>query len=157
VYAQRAGETTVPAFTIRFDSTPMFGKPTEAQQVSTAPVSIVAKLPPGAEGLATIITTSQLTVRETWQPEPGDESAKPGDAFTRTITVEARDVPGMVLPALNLPAQEELRVYRKSPMVTDQTNRGELSGSRVETLTYICESAGTYELPGLSWAWWNPA
>ena len=69
----------------------------KAYTVTTPTVSFVARTPPGAEKLATVITTRQLTVKESWAPEPG--ATKTGAAFTRTITVEARDVPGMVLPS----------------------------------------------------------
>lgn len=154
VYAQRGGTATVPGFVVRFEANERFGAPVKAYSVTTPPVSFAAKLPPGAEGLATVVTTSNLTVTETWSPEPG--AAKVGAAFTRTITVEARDVPGMVLPSFAFDLPNGLKAYPKTPEVSDRAERGDLTGRRVETVTYVCEKPGSYELPALVLAWWNP-
>jgi hypothetical protein len=154
VYAQRAGTVTIPGFVARFEANERFGAPAKAYSVTTPAVKYVAKMPPGAEKLATVITTRSLTVKETWAPEPG--AAKVGAAFTRTITVEARDVPGMVLPSFAFAPPDGLRAYPKPPEVSDSVNRGELTGRRVETVTYVCEEPGRYELPALVLAWWNP-
>lgn len=155
VYAQRAGTVTIPGFAVRFGAAERFGAPEKEYTATTQPVSFVAKLPPGAEGLATVVTTRQLKVTETWSPEPG--AAKVGAAFTRTITVEARDVPGMVLPSFAFDPPDGLKAYPKAPDVSDRAERGELTGQRVETVTYVCEKPGRYELPALVLAWWNPA
>jgi hypothetical protein len=156
VYAQRAGKVEVPAFTVRFESSPAFGKPNVEQRVMTPAVSFTAVLPPGAAGLATVITTPELRVKAVWDPQPGKDPVKPGAAFTRTITVEARDVAGMVLPAFRFEPPSGLRVYPQPPLVQDRTERGELTGKRVETLTYVCEQPGTFSLPALALAWWDP-
>src|SRR5262245_7609875 len=156
-YAQRPGRVTVPGFVVRFASSPNFVKPPVDRRVTTPAVTFTAKVPPGAEGLATVVTTRDLTVKETWEPQPGRGPAKPGDAFTRTIAVEARDVPGMVLPAFRFDRQDGLGVYPKSPAVEDRSERGDLTGRRVETVTYVCERPGSFALPALALAWWDPA
>src|SRR5262245_56410209 len=154
VFAQRGGTVTIPGFAARFEANERFGAPVQSYTVTTPPVNFVAKLPPGPQKLGTVITTRELTVKESWKPEPG--AAKVGAAFTRTITIEARDVPGMVLPSFAVKPPEGLRAYPKPPEVSDRTERGELTGRRVETVTYVCEEAGSYELPAVVLAWWNP-
>jgi hypothetical protein len=154
VYPQRAGAVTIPAFPVRFESSAGFGRPTTPQRVTTIPVTFTAKRPPGTDGLATVVTTRDLTVKEDWKPEPGP--AKVGAAFTRTITVEARDVPGMALPAFRCDPPDGLRAYPKPPAVEDHVERGDLTGRRVETETYVCEKAGKYTIPAFSLAWWDP-
>lgn len=154
VYPQRAGAVEVPAFPVRFGTNDGFGTPVVDRRVVTSPVRFTAKLPPGAEGLATVVTTQRLTLTEAWTPEPMDSAV--GAAFTRTITVEARDVPGMALPSFAVAPPAGLRAYPKPPAVEDHVNRGELTGRRVETVTYVCEAAGSVELPALALAWWNP-
>lgn len=154
VFAQRAGSVQVPGFSARFEAAERFGAPGQDYTVRTPAVIFEAKMPPGAEKFATVITTRSLTVKESWAPEPG--AGKVGAAFTRTITVEARDVPGMVLPSFALDPPEGLSAYPKPPEVTDRTERGELTGRRVETVTYVCEKPGDYKLPALVLAWWNP-
>jgi hypothetical protein len=156
VFAQRAGRVEIPEFSVRFESSPAFGKPTVAQRVTTPAVTFTAKMPPGAEGLSLVITTSDLKVKEVWEPQPGQGPAKLGAAFTRTIAVEARGVPGMVFPAFRFDPPDGLGVYPKPAAVEDRMERGELTGRRVETATYVCEKAGTFALPALVLAWWDP-
>ena len=154
VYPQRAGGVDVPAFPVRFGTNDGFGTPVVDRRVTTSPVRFTAKLPPGAEGLATVVTTTRLTVTETWAPEPKDAAV--GAAFIRTITVEASDVPGMALPSFAVAPPDGLRAYPKPPAVEDRVNRGDLTGRRVETITYVCERPGAYTFPALALAWWNP-
>jgi hypothetical protein len=154
-FAQRAGKVEIPGFSVRFESSEAFGKPAAEQRVTTPAVAFEARMPPGAEGLATVITTPELTVKEAWEPQPGSGPVKPGAAFTRTITVEARDVPGMVLPAFRFDAPEGLKAYPKPAAVEDRTERGAMTGRRVESVTYVCEKAGTASLPALVLAWWD--
>lgn len=49
-----------------------------------------------------------------------------------------------------VPPQTGLGVYPKPPVVEDAMQRGEFTGQRVETVTYICEQPGTYTLPALT-------
>jgi hypothetical protein len=45
---------------------------------------------------------------------------------------------------------------RVSLCVNDRTERGEFSGERTETITYLFERAGSYVLPAQKFTWWNP-
>jgi hypothetical protein len=110
-------------------------------------------MPPGAEGLSTVIATQKLTLREAWNPEP--VQAKLGSAFTRTVTLRATEVPGIVLPPQRWDAPKGIGVYRTPATVTDSSERGEVTGQRVESVTYVCEQPGTYRLPGITLAWWD--
>jgi hypothetical protein len=114
---------------------------------------IEAKMPPGAENFSTIISTTELSVREAWHPKPGP--AKVGDAFTRKITFRAPNVMGMAFPPLSMENVAGLGVYPKEPVVRDYTQRGEFTGERTETITYVCEREGTSTLPGLVIQWWD--
>jgi hypothetical protein len=153
VYPQRAGAIRLPPIGVRFASDGGIGKPPVPRQGATKEMTLTARMPPGAEGLSTVITTPKLTVREAWKPEAG--KAKLGAAFTRTVTVRAADVPGMVLPPVRWEAPEGVGVYPAPASVTDSSERGELTGQRVESVTYVCEKPGTYRLPGLTLAWWD--
>jgi hypothetical protein len=155
VYAQRAGAVRLPPIRVRFASDGGIGKPPVPRRGATRELTFTAKMPPGAEGLATVITTPQLSVKESWKPEPGE--AKLGGAFTRTVTVRARDVPGMVLPAMPWEAPEGIAIYPAPPAVTDASDRGESTGQRLESVTYVCEKPGTFTLPALTLTWWDLA
>jgi hypothetical protein len=96
-------------------------------------------------------------VAETWNPIPDDKTVPAGSAFTRTIHMEADDLPGMVLPSFRFDPPEGLQLYSQPPVVNDQSNRGALTGNRSETMTFVCEQAGNNALPALVVSWWNPS
>ena len=113
VYAQRPGTYRIPALNVRFGVAESFGEPPQEQRLQTTPMMFEVKLPPGAEGLSLLISTSKLEVQETWKPVVTDGALEleVGDAVTRTITLRAEDVPGMALPAINMPRPEGLAAY----------------------------------------------
>jgi hypothetical protein len=118
----------VPPFAVRFASPLRFG-----------------------EHLPGLIATRELHVAQTWQPEPS--KGRVGDGFTRTVTLTAPDVPGMVFPPL-LPAKVDgLGVYPKPPVVQDHVERSDFTGKRIEEVTYICERSGQFTLPALIIPW----
>jgi hypothetical protein len=153
VFAQCLGVVRIPPFPIRFESNAGFGQPTVKREVTTEAVSFPAKTPPGAEGLGTVIAARDLKVADTWHPEP--KAPKVGDAFTRTVTLTAADVPGMVFPPLRLDAIDGLAAYPKPPAVNDRTERGTLTGERAETVTYVCERPGGVAIPDRTLTWWD--
>jgi hypothetical protein len=112
-------------------------------------------MPPGAEGLATLISTPDLAVEETWQPQPG--KAKTGDAFTRTVTISASDVPGMAFPPFPTGQIDGLGVYFKAPEMSDRSEREELRGQRRQSITYVCERPGRFVIPAIRLTWWSLA
>lgn len=156
VFPQQAGHVTIPSFTIRFDSSVGFGKPVHARTVTTPVISFTVKQPPGTEKLTVVMTTRKLNVTESWQPELSEKPISVGDAFTRTVQIQADNLAGIVLPSFRMKVPEGLRVYDHAPVVNDQNSRGDLAGKRIETATIVCELAGNYELPAMTVKWWNP-
>ena len=154
VFAQRPGEWTIPPLTVRFSfkRNPM-DKTSVSATVATEPIRFTAKLPPGAEKLGTVLSARNLTAVESWKPEPG--KAKAGDAFTRTITFSAPDIPGMAFPPFPTPPIDGLGIYPKTPEILDQSDRGRLSGERHDIITYICQRPGHFVIPAARLTWWD--
>ncbi len=147
-YAQRAGQITIPPFLIRFESTPAFGKPTVDQRVNTTAVSFVAKLPPGAEGLATVVTTRDLTLKESWSPVPGTKQLTSARRLRERSRLRHRTYRGWCCRRFHYRSKPVLLCTRKLPVVEDKMNRGDLLGRRA-TVTYIVKrrnlsDAGTF-------------
>jgi len=153
LFMLRPGGYAVPPFTVSFASAPRYGEPPVEHQLTTQAMQVEARMPPGAEHLPSLISTRALRVTQTWQPQP--TQARLGDAFTRTITLIAPDVPGMVLPPLPLAQVNGLAVYPKSPVVQDQVERGTFTGQRTQTVTYVCERPGPITVPALIIPWWD--
>jgi len=123
VFARRAGAQTIPPLTVRFrfERQPL-DKETVPASVRTEPLSLTAKAPHGAEGLGGIISARGLTAVESWTPaEP--KKAKAGDAFTRTVTYAAPDVPAMAFPPFPIARVDGLGAYPKPPEVLDHSER----------------------------------
>lgn len=155
VFTRRAGEQTIPAFSVRFKfkRNPL-DKEEVAATVKTDAVKLTAKAPPGAEKLGNIISARDLKVEETWKPEPG-KAAKAGDAFTRTITYTAPEVPAMAFPPFPTGKIDGLGIYAKEPEVLDTSNRGDLMGKRRDTITYVCQRPGKFVVPATRMTWFD--
>ena len=152
VFPLRPGEHVIPSFPIRATPALPGGTPQEVE-VQTPELRLIAKLPPGAEDFTVLITTTELTVDERWEPQIGP--AKVGDAFTHVVRLQAPDVVGMALPPLPELKLNGLGIYPKAPEVHDQLSRGDLIGERQEAVTYICEKPGTYTVPSIVIPWWD--
>ena len=153
LFAMRPGRYDIPSFTVRFASANAPGEQPVEHRLTTPPLRIEARLPPGAEHLPSLISTSAMTVSEPWKPEP--KEPRVGDAFTRTVTRSAPDVPAMAFPPLPVTDLDRLAVYPKPPVMQDHSERGTFTGTRVDSITYVCERPGTVTVPALEFPWWN--
>ncbi|MCE9612886.1 MAG: hypothetical protein K8T26_01330 [Lentisphaerae bacterium] len=152
VYAQRAGHIDIPPWDARFATRLGTAAPVQ-QRLTTRAIAFDVLLPPGAQGLTTVISARDLQATDTWVPEP--LAAKVGDAFTRTILFSAPDVPAMLFPAVPTGPVDGLGVYPKTPQVRDANEHGRRCGERVETITYVCERAGQVQIPAMKLTWWD--
>lgn len=154
VYPQRGGRLTVAPITARFGSRESFDQPAIEHRLQTESFDIEVTAPPGALPGEVMVSTSTLSATETWSPQP--VSARVGDAFTRTITVRAEDVPAMLLPTPDFREAEGFARYTKPPQLGDEADRGTMIAERTDTVTYVSERAGSFQIPELSLRWWDP-
>ena len=154
LFAQRDGKITVPPAPVDVEiKTWGAGGGSRIERMSLPLVEFVSRTPPGAQGIRGLISTSDLTARQDWDPET--EKPVVGDALKRTITLRAEDVSGMAFAPTLHNEMENLGIYPGEPTVEDNFARGELTGTRVETVTYVVERAGDFELPSVELSWWN--
>jgi hypothetical protein len=154
LFVQRGGPCVVPPMPVRVGTKERFDTPMVEHRLHTKEVTLEATVPPGAPPDGAVVSTPALTVTESWSPLPG--SARVGDAFTRNITLRADQVPGMLLPVLAHERVEGLAVYPKPPLIQDHTERGEFAGERLESVTYVCEQTGAFDIPEVVIRWWDP-
>jgi hypothetical protein len=152
VFPELAGRITIPPFMVRFTTRQGVAEPVE-HSLPTDAASFEANVPPGAEGLATLISAHDLKATETWLPVPG--AAKAGDAFTRTITFSSSDVPSMAFPPFPATEIPGLGVYPKAPKLFDDSQRGVTRGQRQDTFTYVCQRPGHFVVPAARFTWWD--
>lgn len=156
VYAATPGEHTIPPIHARFAYRRGYlDKEDIAGAVNTEPIRFTVTAPPGTEQLGQVISARNLKVVEEWKPQPGKASIKAGDAFTRTITFTAPDLPGMVIPPFPTGQIDGVRIYPKEPAILDHTERGSFDGGRRDVLVYVCERPGRFVIPATRLTWWD--
>lgn len=156
VIARRAGDIAIPPFEVRFSyKRNALDHDAISQSLKTTPVSFTAQAPPGSEPGEDILTSTDLSVVETWKPEPG-KNAKAGDAFVRTLVWSASDLPGMAFPPFQSGEIGCLGIYPAPPEVNDTNDRGSFRAGRKDVVTYVCKTGGHVEIPAWSVRWWNP-
>lgn len=156
IYPQVAGAVEVPEIPVEI-STKAWGPSagSSVQQASIPATHIGVKLPPGAEDVQGLISTTSLTAKQTW--EPSIDEAKVGDTLKRTIIVQADDVSAMAFVPLQFTDIPGVGIYPVSPRVKDSTERGTLTGTRTEAVTYVFEQSGEVRIPDIVVSWWNVA
>lgn len=168
---QTAGDFTLSAPDIAFTYAGDDGKPHEArvalpptairvggQQATSAPASTSASTLP-----ATRLHITQRFDHPIDRPIDGKATTlKAGDALVRTITIYAPGTPAMMIAPPALAPVRGVKQYRADPRLVDgaaatgDEPAGTSGGRRVETITYVFEGSGRYQLPAVSVAWYDP-
>ncbi|SLN37631.1 hypothetical protein PSA7680_01824 [Pseudoruegeria aquimaris] len=120
----------------------------------TPPISFSAEVPAGAEGLDPFIAAEGLEITETIEGTP--DALVPGASFTRTITAKITGTTPILLPQLaagDSPAG--IAAYPSEPVIEESENRGTLSGTRSEKITYVAEAGAEGSLPGVTLRYWD--
>jgi hypothetical protein len=154
LFPQQGGTITVPPIPVDVEVS-RWGAQAEKiiLQTKTPALTLDVKIPPGTENLPAIISTTSLDAKQQWQPR--QEDFKVGDAIKRSITLTAADISGMAFAPMAFPEMEGVGVYPDEPVVEDNYARGSLNGKRGESVTYVFERDGVYELPEIIIFWWN--
>jgi hypothetical protein len=139
---------------VRFSTSAGFGKPVRSFEFKTEPLELSVSLPPGVGQDELVVTTRSFQLDHNWQP--ASTIAKTGDAFTLTVTRSAADISAMLLPPIPVYRTNGLAAYPQAPEIEDKTNRGDLTGERLDSITWVVEKAGSYEIPGIRFQWWDP-
>ncbi len=160
LYPTQGGQYILPSFevraTLKGDNESSISK-----NIRTKEVAFEVNIPEPLADISDFITSKKVTfeVINLYKNESKEDLStvefEVGEAITRIIRINANGVPAMMFPSLDIIAMDGLGVYQKPPLLDDKYNRGQLLGSREETLTYIFEKAGVYALPEQRIYWWN--
>lgn len=152
LYPQRAGDFQIPpmSLTVKVNGGELGNLEGEAL---SPPLDFSVSLPPALEQADFWVASPDFSVRQTIDRDTAQ--LKPGDAFERRIEFNADDVLAMMLPEVSEERQPGLASYPAPPVLENSNNRGQSSGSRVQTISYVAEKAGSYLLPAQDFFWWN--
>ncbi|MEV8465633.1 hypothetical protein AB0T83_02410 [Fluviibacterium sp. DFM31] len=154
LYPMVPGDVSLPAQTI----TVTYADPDTSAPVtfeaSLDPVRFTATVPEDAAGLDPLILASGLTLEQTI--DGADGPLGEGDAASRSVTAKISGTSALFIPSLIPPVKSEaVRAYPKDPAIAETSDRGVLSGSRTETVSYVAQYGGSVELPPISINWFN--
>jgi len=152
LYPQRLGALEVPPIEIEL-AIHAEGGVSEPFAMRTPPITLYVEERPGVDETTPLVTTPQLRIRDEWSGTFEDLIA--GDAIERTVVIEGEEIVGMLLPSLQFEAPSGIVVYSDPPRIRDRVNRGRYRGERSQTVTYILQERGSFEIPSIDVAWWN--
>lgn len=154
IYTQQSGTFRLPSFSVRFEGKLSFVGDAQPMQGVTPKLQFQSKRPPGTEAMGVVVATSKMEILQAWSPED-QLSLKAGDVIQRTIT-RSVSTTAMLLPPASTDAPDGVQVYASDPTVEDKITRGQLDATRIDTIKYQFQRAGKYELPALTFRWWDP-
>jgi len=137
LYPQKAGQLEIPSIAVRFNTSAGFGSTEKAFEFHTEPLQLTVKLPPGVKEGELLVTTTSFELDHDWRPQSGTAQT-------------------MLLPPLPVFRTEGLAAYPQTPEVNDKTNRGDLTGERIDSIIWVVEKPGSYDIPGIRFQWWDP-
>lgn len=160
LYPQRTGLVEIPSLAVQLWPVSEQGQPLAARTLHSAPRAILVEpLPADGDVIfeESALVAEQISVTAQWQGEMGsdDQPLQSGDAINRQVEIKVPDLPGMLIPPLNVPAVPGTRLFRQPLAVDEQHQRGELLGRRVELLTWVLLEPGIVELPALRLVHWQ--
>ena len=131
------------------------GLETIAGTVQTESLTFSAAIPPGLTAEDRWVAAPAFSVRQNFDRDLSTLAV--GDALEQTIVLSADDVMAMMLPDYTAPALEGLKAYPLPPQLNNNSNRGQTTAERVETISYIAQAPGDFILPARDFHWWNTA
>lgn len=156
LYPQRDGKFLVPALNVDVSVANENSEAIE-KQLKTSPLEFSVTVPQEIKALANPdlrwLATSGFRVEEYFDRNTTELAV--GSSVRRVIEIHSENLAAMMLPAPQFLPVDGLAVYRDPPQVKDRVNRGDYLATRVETITYMVEKEGTYELPPLEFHWWD--
>ncbi|MEM0949180.1 MAG: hypothetical protein AAGK37_17415 [Pseudomonadota bacterium] len=153
LYPLAPGTFEIPAQTVRVTYAEPGGIDPIAVDLEAQPIQFEATVPDGAKGLSPLIIATGFTLTQTLEL-PGTMDV--GDAVERRIEATISGTTPILIPAILAPdTPGTLRAYTKEPRVSENEDRGVLSGQKVEAVTYLAVAPGAAQLPPVSVDWFN--
>jgi hypothetical protein len=155
IYPQRHGEYYIPEISVEISINAENNIIVEGV-AETNPQRFIVSLPDALADIEHFIVSPQVKLEVlTDESDNKSNNYSVGSAITKIITITAESAPAMMIPPLKQDELPGLSIYQKTPQVFDKSNRGELLGTRIETVTYIFEKEGLYEIPEQIIFWWD--
>ncbi|MHA7870208.1 MAG: BatD family protein [Salipiger thiooxidans] len=148
------GDFTLPTQQVRITYRNPEGLDDLTATLTTEAIGFAGILPEGAEGLDPFLAASDLVLTQELEGTPG--AMAPGDSLSLRLVAEVEGVSPMFLPPLlSQVALEGLAAYPDEPKLAETDDRGVLSGTRTESVTFVAEAGGGGTVPAVELQWYD--
>lgn len=153
VYPLRPGTFEIPAQTVRVTYAAPGGIDPISVDLESDAIRFDATVPAEAADLSPLIIANAFSLSQTLETP---ETFEIGSSVTRTVEAKISGTTPILIPQL-IPGDTPptLRAYPRDPQVVDSEERGVLSGTRTETVTYLGAAPGDASLPDIEIDWFN--
>jgi hypothetical protein len=168
IFPQRTGQFIIPSQIAKVWIAGDSGERLAQQSVRSEPLvfqveAISAEEVQHKHVTSSILVAEDLVITESFEPSLETLAEKrnlyAGDAIVRRITLQAKGTLGMLIKPLAWPDIKpdikNVTIQAGQTTVSDRTNRGEFTGIRVETRSYVFEQDGEFTLPPITVYWWD--
>ncbi|WP_148862862.1 BatD family protein [Marinobacter fonticola] len=154
LYPMVAGDFVLPPQTVRVTYADSENGDRRQVDLSTDPLRFRGVVPAGTQSLDPFLAAESLELEQS--REGGDDPMKPGDSLSWTVVAKVTGTSPMFLPSL-LPELEfpGVAVYPDEPVVSETSDRGTMAGTRTESVTFVAQGGGEYDVPSVSLDWYN--
>ena len=153
IYPQKAGKFTLPEVNIEISVNTEHDGIVEGS-IKTQQQNFTVTLPKALANIEHFIVSPMVELNVSSNAITNKDYAI-GDAVSMEIEVISQQSPAMMIPPLEHPIINGISIYQKTPKIFDTSNRGQLVGKRIESITYIFEQEGKFTIPPQSLFWWN--
>ncbi|WP_139792645.1 BatD family protein, partial [Pseudophaeobacter leonis] len=156
IYPMQAGQTDIPPQLLSIVYKDPESNKDLSLEIEVPPTRIVAAVPAGARTLDPLILARGLEIEQSWQLQQGELAV--GDAVVRRLEVSVNGASALFVPPLlqaaapqasttdpageDATALADFLTYPEDAQVTEHMERGVMSGTRIEQVSYIAQSGG---------------
>jgi len=154
LFPYEQADVVIPALSFEVETPNVGGYKGINRKVSTKEKVVRLKpIPPDVDRDRWMVTTS-FRVREKWSGSL--TSVKVGDVLERTISRNAANTVGELLPPLVEDSIAGVSQYPERPEVKTNKTKTTISASRTDAIRYLFEEEGAVVIPAVEFIWWNP-
>jgi len=154
VFPYQAGEFTLPPIHITATTPPEGSAVAAKVKISTPARHFTVKPVPDKLKGANWLVAKNIFISEHWNRSL--HHLKAGDIIERTITIQARGTLPQFIPPLQREELSFAHTYLQEAELDDERNDYDANGKLRQTITYLLEKEGDFELPAINIDWWNP-
>ncbi|MDF2191586.1 BatD family protein [Paraflavitalea sp. CAU 1676] len=154
VFPYQAGDFTLPPINI-VATTPPEGSSTATQVKIATPARhfTVKPVPAKLKGNDWLVAKNVI-ISERWNKPL--THLKVGDVLERTVSISAQGTLPQFIPTLPSENLSFASAYLQDAELDDERNEYDANGRLTQSITYLLEKEGDFELPPVTITWWNP-